>query len=295
MTNSAAPDISFEFSPPRTPQMEETLWGCIRRLESLAPTFVSVTYGAGGSTRERTHNTVKRIVDETTLKPAAHLTCVAATCAEIDGIVKGYWDAGVAHIVALRGDPPGGLGQRYEPHPGGYASSPDLVAGIKRIGDFEISVSCYPEGHPDGGSLTADLDLLKRKIDAGATRAITQFFFDAPVFLRFLEKARAAGITVPIVPGIMPISNFKSVRNFAQKAGASVPAWLGELFEDLDDDPDTRQLVAATCAAELCLSLRKEGIHDFHFYTMNRPELTFATCHMLGIRPLNKRPKEAVR
>jgi len=276
--------VSFEFFPPKTAQMEETLWQAIRKLGPLQPDFVSVTYGAGGSTRERTHNTVKRIVDETALKPAAHLTCVAATKDEVDEVVRGYWDAGVRHIVALRGDPPGGLGERFTPHPGGYQTSAELVAGIKAIAPFEVSVGCYPETHPDADSPTADLDMLKRKMDAGADRAITQFFFSRDAFLRFAEKAGRAGITIPIVPGIMPISNFKSACNFASKAGASVPAELHALFEDLSDDPETLKLVAVKVAAELCLSLREAGVDRFHFYTLNRPDLVYAICHMLGLR-----------
>lgn len=276
--------VSFEFFPPRTAQMEQMLWQAIGKLAPLDPSFVSVTYGAGGSTRERTHATVKRIVDETSLRPAAHLTCVAATREEVDEVVRGYWQAGVRHIVALRGDPPAGAGERFTPHPGGYETSAALVAGIKAIAPFEVSVGCYPETHPDAASPEADLDMLKRKMDAGADRAITQFFFSRDVFLRFLERAERAGIAIPIVPGIMPVSNFKSACSFAAKAGASVPGELHALFGDLADDRETMKLVAVKVAAELCLSLSEAGIDRFHFYTLNRPDLVYAICHMLGLR-----------
>jgi methylenetetrahydrofolate reductase (NADPH) len=277
--------VSFEFFPPKTAEMEDQLWRSIVRLAPLAPSFVSVTYGAGGSTRERTHTTVKRIVDETTLKPAAHLTCVAATQDEILEVAQDYWDAGVRHLVALRGDPPAGVGTAYTPHPGGFAFAGDLVAGLRRRFDFELSVAAYPEMHPHATSPSADLDNLKRKVDAGATRAITQFFFENGVFLRFVEKARAAGITIPIVPGIMPVSNFAQACRFAGMCGASVPTSMARHFEGLDDDPDTRKLVAATLAAEQCAKLVDHGITDFHFYTLNRADLTYAICHMLGLRP----------
>lgn len=281
------PRVSFEFFPPKTPPMETDLWHSVQRLEPLQPAFVSVTYGAGGSTRERTHATVKRIVKETSLNVAGHLTCVAASRAEVDAVVQEYWNVGVRHIVALRGDPPAGAGNTYEPYPEGYASSADLVAGIKQYAPFEVSVGCYPEVHPEAANPQTDLDALKRKVDAGADRAITQFFFEAEVFLRFLERVRAAGIMIPIVPGIMPVSNFKNVQNFAAKVGANIPARLADLFEGLDGDPSTQSLVAASCAAELCLDLREHGIDDFHFYTLNRPELTSATCRILGIKPAN--------
>ena len=281
------PRVSFEFFPPRTAQMEADLWHAVQKLKPLQPTFVSVTYGAGGSTRERTHATVKRVVEETPLDVAGHLTCVAASRADVNTVAEDYWRAGVRHIVALRGDPPAGPGNAYEPHPEGYASSVDLVAGIKKCAPFEVSVGCYPEVHPEALSPQADMDVLKRKVDAGADRAITQFFLDADVFLRFLERVRAAGITIPIVPGIMPIFNFKNVQKFAAKVGASIPARLVDLFEGLDGDPATQPLVAASCAAELCLDLREYGIDDFHFYTLNRPELTSATCRILGIKPAN--------
>lgn len=276
-------NISFEFFPPKTPKMEETLWTSIKNLEPLGPSFVSVTYGAGGSTRERTHNTVKRILDETTLKPAAHLTCVGATREEIDGVIRDYHAAGVRSIVALRGDPPEGA-NRYEPHPGGYANATELVKGIRDIADFDISVAAYPEIHPDSPNLAADLDNLKRKIDAGANRAITQFFFETDQYFRFLDHCQSYGIDVPIVPGILPVSNFKTLKNFAGSTGASVPAWLGDLFDGLDDRPDTRALVAATVAGEMCRKLYAGGVKDFHFYTLNRADLTFAVCHMLGHR-----------
>ena len=276
-------NVSFEFFPPKTPKMEETLWTSIKKLEPLGPSFVSVTYGAGGSTRERTHNTVKRILDETSLKPAAHLTCVGATRDEVDSVIQDYWDAGVRSIVALRGDPPEGA-NRYEPHPGGYANAAELIAGIKAIGDFDISVGAYPEIHPDSANLAADLDNLKRNIDAGANRAITQFFFETDQYFRFLDHCQSYGIDVPIVPGVLPVSNFKTLKNFAGSTGASVPDWLGQLFEGLDDRPDTRALVAATVAGEMCRKLYAGGVRDFHFYTLNRADLTFAVCHMLGHR-----------
>lgn len=276
-------NISFEFFPPKTPKMEETLWASIKKLEGLNPSFVSVTYGAGGSTRERTHNTVKRILDETSLKPAAHLTCVGASREEVDAVISDYKAAGVRSIVALRGDPPEGA-NRYEPHAGGYQNAAELVAGIKAIGDFDISVAAYPEIHPDSANLAADLDNLKRKIDAGANRAITQFFFETDKYFRFLDHCQSFGIDVPIVPGILPVSNFKTLKNFAGSTGASVPGWLGNLFEGLDDKPETRGLVAATVAGEMCRKLYAGGVKDFHFYTLNRADLTFAVCHMLGHR-----------
>lgn len=276
-------NISFEFFPPKTPKMEETLWSSIKKLEGLKPAFVSVTYGAGGSTRERTHNTVKRILDETNMLPAAHLTCVGATRDEIDAVIRDYKAAGVRNIVALRGDPPEGVSQ-YEPHPGGYQNAAALVAGIKNIGDFDISVAAYPEVHPDSPNLAADLDNLKRKIDAGANRAITQFFFDTDKYFRFLDHCQSFGINVPIVPGVLPVSNFKTLKSFAGATGASVPDWLGNLFNGLDDRPDIRGLVAATVAGEMCRKLYAGGVKDFHFYTLNRADLTFAVCHMLGHR-----------
>jgi methylenetetrahydrofolate reductase (NADPH) len=276
--------VSFEFFPPKTDKMQEALWECVRRLEPLSPRFVSVTYGAGGGTRERTHETVASIVHDTALKPAAHLTCVGASRGEVDDVARRYWDAGVRHIVALRGDPPEGLGP-YVPHPQGYAYAADLVAGLKSVADFEISVAAYPETHPQAVSAQADLDNLKRKIDAGANRAITQYFFDVDVYFRFLDRAAAAGITVPIVPGILPVTNFTQVRKFSAACGTSVPAWMAHLFEGLDDDHDTRRLVAATVAAEQCRALVTGGVAELHFYTLNRADLTYAICHILGVRP----------
>jgi methylenetetrahydrofolate reductase (NADPH) len=277
--------VSFEFFPPKTAEMEKTLWEAIERLEPLAPSFVSVTYGAGGSTRERTHATVKRILAETKLVPAAHLTCVGATREEIDAVVRGYWEVGVRHIVALRGDPPEGVGERYVPHPGGYAYSFDLVAGIKRIADFEVSVAAFPERHTESKSVDQDLDVLQKKVDAGASRAITQFFFENDLYFRFLERVRARGITIPIVPGILPVQNFKQTRNFAERAGTSVPPWLADRFAGLDDDPVTRKLIAAAVAAEQVFDLVDRGVNTFHFYTMNRADLVYAICHLLGLRP----------
>jgi len=281
--------VSFEFFPPRNEDMEATLWQAIGRLAPLQPNFVSVTYGAGGSTRERTHATVKRILAETMLTPAAHLTCVAATRAQVDAVIEAYAEAGVRHIVALRGDPPGGIGERYVPHPGGYRNAADLVAGIKRIADLEVSVSAYPEKHPDSADMAADLDMLKAKVDAGASRAITQFFFGNDLYFRYLDRVRAAGIDIPIVPGILPVQNFKQTRNFAARAGASVPDWLAARFGGLDDDPATRKLIAAAVAAEQVLDLADQGVSDFHFYTMNRADLVYAICHLLGLRPGNAR------
>ena len=275
--------VSFEFFPPNTEKANETLWNSIQRLSPLKPSYVSVTYGAGGSTRERTHATVYRLRHETDLEPAAHLTCVGATTDEIDDIARSYWDAGVTHIVALRGDPAEG-GGHYQPHPGGYAYASDLVAGLKNIADFNISVAAYPETHPEATGAEADLDNLKRKIDAGASEAITQFFFDTDVYLKFLERARAAGITVPIIPGILPVTNFTRVAEFSDKCGTKVPHWMADLFDGLDDDPQTRKLVAAGVAAEQCRALHTEGITDFHFYTMNQADLVYAICHILGVR-----------
>jgi methylenetetrahydrofolate reductase (NADPH) len=277
------PRVSFEFFPPKTDEMEARLWEVVKRLEPLAPRFVSVTYGAGGSTRERTHHTVRRIRQETALEPAAHLTCVAASRAEIDAVALGYWEAGIRHIVALRGDAPGGA-DHYIPHPGGYAYAVDLVAGLRRVGDFEISVAAYPETHPAARSAGQDLDNLKAKIDAGASRAITQYFFDVDLYLRFRDRAAAAGIGVPIVPGILPVTNFTQVKKFSAACGASIPAWMEGHFAGLDDDPDTRRLVAASLAAEQCRRLHANGVHDFHFYTLNRADLIVAICHLLGVR-----------
>lgn len=288
-------DVSFEFFPPKTEKMEEQLWASIKRLEPLAPEFVSVTYGAGGSTRERTHSTVARIIKETGLRPAAHLTCVNATKEEVNEVARGYWAAGVRHIVALRGDPPEGVGSKYEPHPGGYINAADLVAGLKKIAPFEVSVGGYPEKHPESPTLAADIENLKAKVDAGADRIITQFGFDNSYYLRFLERARATGIWIPITPGMVPIHNFRQVAGFAVRAGASVPAWLARRFEGLDDDPATTHLVAAAVATEQAMDLVDEGIKSFHFYTLNRADLVYAICHLLGLRPLKAAPLEARR
>ena len=276
--------VSFEFFPPKTEDMEKALWEAIARLAPLNPNFVSVTYGAGGSTRERTHATVKRIIAQTQLAPAAHLTCVAADRAEIDGVIRSYVAAGVRHIVALRGDPPGGVGERYAPHPHGYRNAADLVAGIKRIADIEVSVSAYPEKHPDSPSVEADIDMLQAKVDAGAGRAITQFFFDSDLYFRYLDRVRARGMTIPVVPGILPVQNFKQMRSFAERCGTSVPAWLADRFAGLETDVVTRRLIAAAVAAEQVVDLVDHGVTDFHFYTMNRADLVFAICHLLGVR-----------
>ena len=277
--------VSFEFFPPKTAEMESALWESITRLAPLEPSFVSVTYGAGGSTRERTHSTLARLVRETDLKPAAHLTCVAATREEVDDVVRAYHEAGVRHIVALRGDPVSGPGSAYEPHPGGYATSTALIEGIRRLGDFEVTVSAYPEKHPESATLDADIDVLKAKVEAGATRAITQFFFDNVHYLRYVDRVRARGITIPIVPGIVPVQNFRQTASFARKTGASVPQWLADRFEGLDDDPATRRLIAAAVAVGGMLDLVDHGVTDFHFYTMNKADLVYAICHLLGLRP----------
>ena len=280
-------DVSFEFFPPKTEKMVETLWESIKTLEPLQPRFVSVTYGAGGSTRERTHATVARIVRETTIPAAAHLTCVNATRDEVDAIARAYWDVGVRHIVALRGDPPDQVG-RFEPHPDGYGNAAELVAGLKRIAPFQISVAAFPECHPDSPSVAADIDNLKAKVDAGATRATTQFFFEPDCFFRFRDRVAAAGIDIEILPGIMPVTNFAAVCRMAAMNGTSVPKWLERMFEGLDDHPAARQLVAATVATELCAQLYAGGVRQFHFYTLNRAELAYAICHMLGVRPKDK-------
>jgi methylenetetrahydrofolate reductase (NADPH) len=282
--------VSFEFFPPKTSEMEQTLWEAITRLAPLAPHFVSVTYGAGGSTRERTHSTVARIVEETDLKPAAHLTCVGASRRDIDGVIRDYREAGVRHVVALRGDPPGGAGAPYEPHPDGYQSTDALVGSLKALGDFQVSVAAYPEKHPQSPNLLHDVEILKRKVDAGADRAITQFFFDNNVYFRFLDVAAAAGINIPIVPGVVPVQNFKQTASFAKRAGASVPAWLADRFDGLDDDPVTRRLVAAAVCAEQVVDLIDRGVRDLHFYTMNRADLVFAICHLIGLRPQKAAP-----
>lgn len=276
--------VTFEFFPPDSEAMQETLWRSIERLAELSPRFVSVTYGADGSTRERTHNAVARILNETSLTAAPHLTCVDASRQEIDEIARSYWDLGVRHLVALRGDAPKGQ-ERYLPHPDGYAYAADLVAGMKKVGDFDISVAAYPEVHPEARSAGSDLDNLKRKFDAGATRAITQFFFDDDVFLRFRDRCTAAGIDAPIIPGILPITRFPQLIRFANRCGASIPMWMYERFDGLDDDAQTRQLIAASVAIDQVTHLQDEGIDEFHFYTLNRSELTFAICHALGVRP----------
>ena len=275
--------LSFEFFPPKSETMAETLWSSIQTLAPLQPRFVSVTYGAGGSTRERTHATVERILKETPLTPAAHLTCVAASREEVDAVARGYWDAGVRHIVALRGDP-SEPGAKYRPHPDGYCDAVELVEGLKRVAPFDISVAAYPEVHPDSRDRAFDLENLKRKVDAGADRAITQFFFSADSFFRFRDEAAAAGIDVEIVPGILPVSNVATTRRFAQTCGAAIPEWLDDLFEGLDDLPSARQLIAATVAAELAGQLYAGGVRQFHFYTLNRAELSYAICHLLGVR-----------
>lgn len=276
------PLLSFEFFPPRTEALEQQLWSCIRRLETLRPRFVSVTYGAGGSTQARTHATVARIVRETTLVPAAHLTCVGASCEEVHAVARQYWEAGVRHIVALRGDAPPGTA--YEPHPRGYAYAADLVAGLLQVAPFEISVAAYPDTHPAALSPDADLDNLKRKLDAGATRAITNFFFSAETFLRFLDRCLAAGITAPIVPGIMPVTNLAGLQRMAAMSGVQVPGWLARMFEGTEDDAELRRMIAAVVTAEQVRVLQANGVDEFHFYTLNRPELTHAIAHILGVR-----------
>ena len=284
----AASDItvSFEFFPPKTDRMEDSLWQAITRLAPLAPQFVSVTYGAGGGTRERTHATVKRILDETSLTPAAHLTCVDASREEVDEVIRAYHQSGVRHIVALRGDPAGGVGQRYSPAPDGYQSTADLVRGIRAIGDFEVSISAYPEKHPESPDFRTDFEVMKAKIDAGATRAITQFFFDNRVYIDYVEAARARGITIPIVPGILPVINFERTVHFARSCGASIPDKFARRFEGLENDPETRRLVAAAVCAEQVTELYEQGVRQFHFYTMNRANLVYAICHLLGVRPV---------
>jgi methylenetetrahydrofolate reductase (NADPH) len=281
-----SPAISFEFFPPKTEEMERSLWSTINRLAPLSPNFVSVTYGAGGSTRERTHSTIARILKETSLVPAAHLTCVNAPRGVIDDVVAQYHDIGVRHIVALRGDPITGIGTAYVAHPDGYKTSAELVESIKtRYPDIEVSVSAYPEKHPESTDFDADIDTLKAKVDAGAARAITQVFFDNDLYFRYLDRVRARGIDIPVVPGIMPMHNFKQARNFVTRAGTTVPSWLADKFDGLDDDADTRKLVAATVAAGQVQKLAKHGVDTFHFYTMNRADLVFAISHLLGIRP----------
>lgn len=277
-------DVSFEFFPPKTEKMEAAMWEAVQTLAPLGPRFVSVTYGAGGTTRDRTHATVARIARETSVPAAAHLTCVEASREEVDAVAREYWAAGVRHIVALRGDPPT-MGEAFVPHPDGYASAAELVAGLKRLHPFEISVAAYPEAHPEATSASADIDNLKRKLDAGATRALTQFFFEPETFFRFRDAAAAAGIGAEIVPGILPVSNFAQTQKFAGMCGAAIPDWMGRLFDGLDAHPAARQLVAATIAGELCRRLYAGGVRHFHFYTLNRAELSYAICHMLGLRP----------
>jgi len=281
----SAPKVSFEFFPPKSPEMEQKLWDSVRRLEPLNPSYVSVTSGAGGSTRERTHDIVRKMAAETSLKPAGHITCVAATKPEIDQVLQDYWDAGVKRIVALRGDPTAGIGTKYAPHPGGYAYANDLIEGARKIADFDISVGCYPEVHPDAASLKSEIENLKRKFDAGATRAITQFFFFPDVYFKFLDAARDAGITQPIVPGIMLQSNFKGLKRMADLCGTAIPARIASLYEGLDNDAETRDLVTAHVAADLCNRLAEQGVDHFHFYTMNRAGLSLSTCRLLGIKP----------
>ena len=284
-SNAMGPlSVSFEFFPPKTQKMAENLWAAMERLRPLRPNFVSVTYGAGGSTRQRTHDTVTRIQNEGGLPCAAHLTCVGAAREEVNEVARSYWQAGVRHLVALRGDPPEGE-ENFQNHPDGYHNADELVAGLRTVADFEISVAAYPEMHPNSPSSQADLDNLKRKIDAGANRAITQFFFDADTYMRFLERARAAGIWVPIVPGILPVSNFVQAARIAKACGAAMPAWMAHVFEGLEEDAETRRMVAVTVAAEQCRKLQSAGVTDFHFYTLNRADLTYAICHIMGLRP----------
>ena len=282
--------VSFEFFPPKSDEAEATLWKAVRRLEPLNPAFVSVTYGAGGSTRERTHRTVQRMIAETRLRPAAHLTCVEASRAEVDEVIESYKAIGVDHIVALRGDPPGGhdsaggIGGAYQPRADGYANATELTRAISDVGGFEVTVGVYPEKHPESPSIDHDIDVLKAKIDAGATRAVSQFFFDIDAFLRFRDRIRAAGITIPLIPGIMPVSNFAALQRMSASCGTAVPAWLATHFDGLDNDPETRKLLAASVAAETCARLQEEDFADFHFYTLNRADLVYAICRVLGVR-----------
>lgn len=281
------PRVSFEFFPPKTPQMEENLWQAITRLAPLDPAFVSVTYGAGGSTRERTHRTVKRILDETRLKPAAHLTCVGASRDEVDEVIREYWETGVRHIVSLRGDPPpneGGIGGVYVPRADGYANATELTRAVRGVAPFEVLVGVYPEKHPESPSLDHDIDVLRQKVEAGATLGISQFFFDLDAFLRYVDKVRAAGITIPIVPGIMPVTNFNGLKKMAAACGTAIPSWLANLFDGLEDDAETRRLIACSVAAEMCAKLQEQGFEDFHFYTLNRADLVYAICRVLGVR-----------
>ncbi|MEO0466320.1 MAG: methylenetetrahydrofolate reductase [NAD(P)H] [Pseudomonadota bacterium] len=293
-----APDVSFEFFPPKTETMSARLWECVRRLEPMSPRFVSVTYGAGGSTRERTHDTVRRLAGETTLTPAAHLTCVGATKADVHEVAEEYWQAGVKHIVALRGDSQDGMGEPFKPHPGGYSGSVELVAGLRAhrpdLGKvFEVSVACYPEQHPDSRGWGGDMDVLKAKQDAGADRAITQFFFEPDTYFRFLDRVHAAGITLPIVPGIMLQSNFKGLQKISKLCNANLPDWLCTLYDGLDEDDTMRDLITANVAAELCHRLAEQGVDAFHFYTLNRANLALSTCHLLGLKPAPVREEAA--
>lgn len=285
-SNASPVRVSFEFFPPKSDEAEANLWTAIRRLEPLNPAFVSVTYGAGGSTRERTHRTVTRMLAETTLRPAAHLTCVEAGRDEVDHVIRDYKAAGVDHIVALRGDPPGGgeIGGVYRPRPDGYANATELTRAVAGIGGFDISVGCYPEKHPESPSIDHDIDVLKAKVDAGATRAISQFFFDMDAFLRFRDRVRAAGVTIPLIPGVMPVTNFGALQRMSASCGTAVPGWLAAHFDGLDGDPETRKLIAASVAAETCARLQEEGFSDFHFYTLNRADLVYAICRVLGVR-----------
>ena len=279
--------VSFEFFPPKTPEMEQRLWDCIQQLQPLCPAFVSVTYGAGGTTRERTHHTVRRIIEETSLKPAAHLTCVGASRTEVDQVARDYWDAGVRHIVALRGDPPvaaDGTGGVYQPHPQGYRYSCDLVAGLKKIADFAITVAAFPEKHPESSSFDVDIDILKRKIDAGATSAITQYFFDTEHYFRFMERLQRHNVTIPVIPGILPVTNLAQVQKFSQLCGASVPSWLVQLFDGLENDVAKRNDVAISVAARQASQLMDFGVKNIHFYTLNRADLVVKICDLLGIR-----------
>jgi methylenetetrahydrofolate reductase (NADPH) len=285
--------VSFEFFPPKTDEMEGRLWATVKRLEPLAPDFVSVTYGAGGSTRERTSRTISRILTETALTPAAHLTCIDASRNDVDAVIADFARMGVRRFVALRGDPSGGVGTAYRPHATGYANGAELAGALKRAGDFDVSVSAYPEKHPESPDFATDIDMLKRKVDNGAARAITQFFFDNDVYERYVERVRRAGIYIPIVPGILPVHNFAQVANFSGQCGAHVPAWLAERFDGLSNDPQTHALIAAAVAAEQVLDLVERGVGDFHFYTMNRADLAFAICHMIGIRERSAAAEEA--
>lgn len=291
--NASQITASFEFFPPKSDKMAEQLWSTVERLSPLRPSFVSVTYGAGGSTRERTHKTVARILKETDLVPAAHLTCVGASRADVDAVIQEYWDLGVRNLVALRGDPLTGIGTKYVPHEDGYAYASDLVAGIKKIGNFDVSVSGYPERHPESAGWDVEIENLKRKVDAGADRIITQYFFDNNLFEEYLERIAKAGISIPVVPGILPIHNFEQTVSFSEKCGTSMPDWIERRFAGLKDDPETRKLVGVTIAHEQVMDLVDRGISDFHFYTMNRADLTYAICHMLGMGPQAREKKAA--